>query len=111
MKTQKNLLKRQDLAIAAAYFECAAAYSRAHSRIAQRALAQYGDHGAQISGCVRDHFPEHIKEDLTTLAHLVTQENENGRKARPRGVREQTMHALAREVCRRDSTGFYGYSV
>lgn len=104
-----HLLNRSDLALAAGYFANAAYYSRQWSKLVSDALKQYGDHGPQISGICRDHFPESLKDRLRTLAHLVTEENEKGRKARPAGVHSATLDKLARMICKRDGTGFYGY--
>lgn len=97
------------LPLSAGYFANAAFYSRQWDSLVASALAEHGDHGAQISGIGRDHFPEDLKNRLRTLARLVTEENEKGRNARPRRVRSETMHRLARIVCRRDGGGFYGY--
>jgi hypothetical protein len=91
-----------------AHFTRACRASRLHSSEAQRAFANYGDHGAQISGCVRDHFPERIKDRLRALARLVTAELEKAHAARPKYVREGTIIRLGRLVATRDGSGFYG---
>ena len=38
-----------------------------------RALHSFGDHGALISGVVRDHFPPDVKHNLRRLAHGSTE--------------------------------------
>jgi len=79
-----------------------------HDELAKAALLVFGDHGAQISGCVRAHFPEPVKDELRALAQEVTAACAKGATLRPRGVRSSTMRALARDVAARDGAGFYG---
>lgn len=43
-----------------------------YDREATDALHAFGDHGSLISGCVRDHFPEGIKDRLRHLARRIT---------------------------------------
>jgi len=59
-----NITERPDLQTAAYHFERACRASRAHSDLSLHALERYGDHGPLISGCVRDHFPDEIKDKL-----------------------------------------------
>jgi hypothetical protein len=89
-------------------FEAACAASRKHSEIAAAALAQYGDHGAQISGCVRDHFPEDVKRDLRYLAGEVTRCIELAYANRPKRAHKETLRHLGREVATKFGSGFYG---
>lgn len=103
-----NILARGDLANAALFFTAACGASRLHSKIAAAMLERFGDYGAQISGCVRDHFPEHIKNDLRALAAMVTRYSDLGYSARPARVRLDTMRHLARSIATRDGSGFYG---
>jgi len=105
----KTLLTRNDLIPALNCFREAASCSRRWNELFIASLKVYGDHGSQISGIGREHFPENIKALLRDLAHKVTQWNEKGRANRPRRVRVETMNRLAREVCQRDGSGFYGY--
>jgi ribosomal protein S16 len=90
------------------HYERACDASRRHNRLAANALNRYGTQGAQISGCVRDHFPDCIKDRLRTLATLVTEEGNAARLARPKYVRETTIHYIGRLVATRDGSGFYG---
>lgn len=103
-----NILERADLAAAAAAYAAACEASREHSRLAAAACARYGDHGPQISGIVRDHFPDEVKNRLRKLAVLITKYGDRGDRLRPRGVRHSTMRELARAVAARDGSGFYG---
>ena len=107
---QTRFVNRPSLLISALHFSLAAYHSRKWDNEVAKAFSQYGEHGASISGIARDHFPEPIKDNLRILAHLVTKNNEAGRKARPKGTRFETMNKLARLVCRRDGYGFYGYT-
>jgi hypothetical protein len=108
----KKILERTDLYNAQLHFARAAKASKEHSRLAEAAIRDYGDGSGQpISGCVRDHFPECVKVLLMNMAREVTRQNEMGQALRPRGVRKRTMDDLARAVCKRDGTGFYGYRV
>lgn len=50
----------------------AAACSRAHDRLARQSLLAYGDHGPNISGCVREHFPTPVKDRLRRLASAAS---------------------------------------
>jgi hypothetical protein len=107
-KHETHLLERRDLRAARDWFEIACAASRYHSEIAARALAEHGDQGPEISGVVRDHFPEHVKETLRQMAAAVTKHTDAAYKLRPRGVRHSTMKALARAVAASRGSGFYG---
>lgn len=98
------------LAEAQAMYESACAASRKHSDVAQAALEEYGDHGPLISGCVRDHFPEKIKNELRELARSVNRFHELALDKRPRGVHKVTMYRLAREVTHHDGNGYYGFA-
>jgi hypothetical protein len=89
-------------------FEAACEASRKHSALAADALAKYGNHGAQISGCVRDHFPDAVKDELRHWAQTVTRRLEVAYQNRPARVRLATMVRLGREVATRDGSGFYG---
>ena len=104
----RNILARSDLQPAAAAFAEACGYSRSHSAMAAIALRDYGDHGPQISACVRDHFPEGVKDELRRLAYAVRDFSDKAWQLRPRGVRASTMRALSRAVAARDGSGFYG---
>jgi hypothetical protein len=80
----------------------------AHSKAAANALAEFGDHGSLISGCVRDHFPADVKEHLRELAKDVTAESDKAWAARPTRVRHSTMLKLSRAVAQDTGSGFYG---
>lgn len=108
MKAVRSLRNRPDLSAAAYMFSAACAASRAHSALAGYALKAYGSTGPQISGCVRDHFPEQIKNALRLLAAEVTARSDAAYNARPWGVRSTTMRALSREVAAAVGSGFYG---
>ena len=90
------------------HFSRACAYSAQHSVEAMEALDHYGDHGSDISGCVRDHFPDAVKDRLRFLARTVTEASDAGYNARPPRVRFTTMRKLARDVARRNGSGYYG---
>lgn len=102
-----NILTRRDLAKAQFYFTVACSLSLAHSRAVSLALAEYGDHGPQISGVIRDHFPDDIKEHLRGLCRDICAASDAAYASRPHGVRMTTMRALSRAVAA-DGTGFYG---
>lgn len=108
---QRAITERPVLQAAARHFEAAAKASREHDALAERCLRRYGDHGVAVSAVVRDHFPEKEKKRLRALARIVAEENEAGRKARPYGVHKSTMDKLARSICRRDGSGYYGYRI
>jgi hypothetical protein len=103
-----RLLKRDDLKDCRVFFELACMNSRLHSQLATMYLGEYGDHGSSISGCVRDHFPESVKDTLRSYAVNVTLMSDAAYAARPRRVRFATVRALGRAVAKRDGAGFYG---
>jgi hypothetical protein len=105
---ERALLARPDLADARELYADACRCSREHDSITARALRLYGDHGPQISGIVREHFPSGTRDVLRGLAQMVTLYSDEARAARPRRVRMATIYALARAVAARDGAGFYG---
>ena len=107
-KERAALLSRPDLAASRAEFEKACAASRAHNAAALDAMMAWGDHGSLISGCVRDHLPNEVKDFLRVLARAVTEHSDAARAARPKGVRRETIYRLGRCVATRDGHGRYG---
>jgi hypothetical protein len=103
-----GILNRNDLQTARALFARACANSRMHESLARDALATYGDHGPEVSGCVRQHFPSYVQAELRALATEVRLCSQEAHAARPRGVRRATMVKLSRAVAARDGSGFYG---
>lgn len=103
-----KLLARPDLQRAAELFAHACDISRYYVRAAAYALKTYGAHGPDVSGCVRDHFPEGAKNHLRALAGSAIALTGAAYAARPPRVRVSTMRALARAVAARDGAGFYG---
>lgn len=89
-------------------FEATCLASRTHAALAADALSRFGDHGALISGCVRDHFPSDVKDALRFHAREVTRLSDAAWAARPSRVRMATMRQLARMIATRDGSGFYG---
>jgi hypothetical protein len=83
--------------------------SKAHAKLTQWAMAQYGDHGPQISGCMRTHFPEQIKDRLRRLARLVAIRNDRAMQAKPKRCHVASVRKRARAMVRELGTGFYGY--
>lgn len=85
------------------------ANSRAHSKLAQLALARYGEKGAMISGVVQDHFPDTMKDTLRTIAHRVTtmldESRYHWRKARKQ---HRTWMRLKDQIISRHGKGYYG---
>ena len=104
----KNVLDRKDLAKAAEYFAAACHQSRAWDSEFSVARMKYGAHGLNISGCGRDHFPDHVKRELRELARQVSAFSDLAHAARPPRVRLSTMRALSRAIAARDGSGFYG---
>ncbi len=95
-------------ALAVTHFRLACAHSRNHLDLANIALEKYGDHGPLISGCVRGHFPETIKDSLRIMARLVTQHSNWAHDARPSRVHKATMVCLGQAVASEYGSGFYG---
>lgn len=92
------------------WFTKAAHASREWDRIFCEALDKYGSHGPLISGCGRDHFPAHIKDELRRLASAVNTCNAKGNDCRPYRTRKETMRRIARHIVAIEGGGYYGYS-
>lgn len=102
------LLARPDLALSAEWFADACKASRQHNELAAWALKVYGDHGPQVSGYLRDHFPQEAKAKLRALADHVSFCSDGAYDMRPKRVRMSTIRALGSAVAARDGSGFYG---
>lgn len=107
-----HILKRPELQSAQRHFANAAQASRLHKNYVAELILKHGDgNGVQVSGVIRDHFPEQAKMNLIAICKNINRENDAGVAARPKHVRKETMFKLARAVCRRDGTGFYGFQI
>lgn len=103
-----SILSDPKFASVVAHYERACEASRLHRDMSKMAFDYYGNHGPQISGCVRDHFPEQIKNDLRNLARRVSDEMVKAKAARPKRTRLMTVARIGRLVATRDGVGFYG---
>lgn len=104
-----SILDRSDLAASAELLAKACEASRDHSALTAKALATYGDHGPQISGVIRNHFPEEIKTELRKLAKEITYLSDLAfHYKKPKRVRFATMRKLSQAIAKRDGSGFYG---
>lgn len=95
----------------AAIIHLRAAYwhSRAHTRLADRAMSLYGDHGSLIAGVVRNHFPAPIKAKLRYHARSVTSLLDKSRASWRLSGRRFASWMKAKElVISQDGRGFYG---
>jgi len=106
--SDKRLMTRESLRPAREWFTVACLASRLHSELARIALRMHGDHGPQVSGCVRDHFPEEIKRELRHLAVLTGNASGLAWAQKPPGYHRETMRRLGRAVARAVGSGFYG---
>ena len=104
----KTLLHRADLTPAALLFADCCAQSRAWDKAGRDALAAYGDHGPQVSGILRDHFPKCTQDHMRALARNISILSDAAWAARPARVHRSTMRKLSRAVVQRDGGGFYG---
>ena len=104
----RNLLNDMRFSSAIECFALACEASRKHSALAAKSLAEHGKHGANVSGCVRDHFPKDVKSDLRTLATECSRWNALAWERKPKRVHNTTMRKVAAQVAARDGTGFYG---
>jgi hypothetical protein len=102
-----KLESRPDLLPAVKHFQECFRLSRAHNSLVRNALECYGDHGPQISGIMRDHFPDWVKRRLRKLCNQMNAAADAGMRARPRGVHRSTMLKLYREVRAQVGSGFY----
>ena len=104
----RDLLTEPRLELPRDLFAVACKFSREYDAMLRDALAAYGDHGADISGAGREHFPSEVKDALRNKARAVTFNSDLAYSARPKGFRVATMRQLARAVALRDGSGFYG---
>ncbi len=104
----KNLLTRADLEMSRKWFKLSCSSARHWVELRAIYLGLYGSQGSEISGCVRDHFPEQVKDILRNEARCVTLASNNAYKARPARVRHDTIKALGKLVAARDGAGYYG---
>jgi hypothetical protein len=104
----RNILTRPDLALPREYLAAACALARAHRELTALALARYGDHGPQVSGCIRDHFPEVTKDELRRLGRAINASVSAAWAAKPSRIPQSTMRKLSCAVATRDGSGFYG---
>ena len=103
-----DLLQNSKFTEVVRHFEQCCQASREHSRLASESLDRFGDHGSAISGVVRDHFPESVKDRLRDLARTITQESDLAYAARPRYTRLVTIRRIGKLIAQRDGSGFYG---
>lgn len=106
MNGAPDILQRAPMV--AVEFAKACAASRAHMAGALAALAEHGGHGPLVSGCVRSHFPESVKDSLRSLASDVAVHSYLARAARPKGMHAATVQRIGRAIATRDGSGYYG---
>ena len=106
--SHNKLLLRDNLKPAAALFRKSVEASKKHSNKVADAFNKHGDHGPQISGVIRDHFPTDVKDDLRKLARDVSKFSDAAYAARPKGVRQNTMWKLSQAVADKYGHAFYG---
>lgn len=97
-----------NLTHAADLFAEACRLAREYNLEMSKALDYYGDHGPQVSGAGREHFPTCTKDHLRSLARNCSIMLDAAYAACPPRVRRSTMRKLAAFIAARDGTGFYG---
>lgn len=92
------------------YIELAYIMSRGHRDLAALAEEQFGPgDGRFISGIVRSHFPDHIKDRLRGYAEMVgTYLDASLRSWRAAGRTRATWIREKDRIKARDGSGFYG---
>lgn len=103
-----RLYNRPDLSAPRFWLAAACAASRLHATLTRHALHAFGDHGPVVSGCVRDHFPDAVKNELRALAKHVGECSTRARVVAPSRTHEKTIRRLGHLVATRDGSGFYG---
>lgn len=84
-------------------------HSREHSAEVKAALVMYGDgNGVQISGVIRDHFPDFVKESLRLRCAAISAVTDHAWKVRPPRVQRHTLLTLQSRIVHAVGTGFYG---
>lgn len=105
---KRDYLTDHEFAPVVEFMRKACEASRKHSALAQHALAKYGSAGCDISGCVRTHFPEEIKDQLRALARSVSEFSDSAWKLRPAYTQRKIVNRIGRLVATRDGSGYYG---
>ena len=82
--------------------------SRSHSDLCKAALDQYGDHGPDVSGVCRNHFPEPIKVKLRSMAKAINTHNNIAAGFRPPRSHYSTFIKVKRHLESKYGKGFYG---
>lgn len=65
-----------------------------YNRIVRTCLFSYGSHGSDISGIVREHFPEWAKNLLRSTLKMSYSFQDAGRRKAPAGTRSTTVTAV-----------------
>lgn len=87
-------LKEPQFAEMVECFKAALVQKAIYSRIVKVSLFAYGSHGPDISGVVRDHFPEWIKMTLRNTLRASYSFEDTGRRRAPTGTRSTTVSAI-----------------
>lgn len=104
----RNLFNDEKLTLARTWFIDACIMSQRYDKMLKHALETFGDHGPEISGCGRDHFPERTKQRLRDTARLVTWYSDLAWESKPPRYHDSTMRLLAAQCATRHGSGFYG---
>ena len=103
-----DMLKNPKYANVVSHFAASCKASREQSAIVHESLETYGNHGPNVSGIARDHFPAPVKDELRRLCRVICEESDAAYAARPKWTRRDTIRHIGRLVAARDGAGFYG---
>lgn len=87
-------LKEPQFADMVECFKASLVQKAAYNRIVRACLFSYGNHGSDISGIVREHFPEWAKVLLRSTLKMSYVFQDEGRRKAPTGTRSTTVTAI-----------------
>lgn len=87
-------LKEPQFAEMVECFRASLTLKAVYSRTVKMCLFSYGDHGPDISGIVKEHFPKWAKDLLRGLLRKSYEFQGAGERSRPAGTRSATVTAI-----------------
>lgn len=104
----RNLYADPKFALPKMWFIDACIASQAYDKMLRHALDMFGNHGNDVSGAGRDHFPETTKQRLRDKCLQVKWYSDMAWESKPKRVHDSTMRELSRQCANHHGFGFYG---
>jgi len=104
----RNIYSEPNFALAKMWFVDSCIASIQYDKILKQALSTFGDHGPNISGAGRQHFPATTRQRLRDQCRKVAYYSQMAWESKPKRVHDSTMRTLARQCANKHGFGFYG---